>query len=452
MKRLLYILTIALILPSCANQQQETTYPWEKEAEKQVSIISLADNLPAPQTCYFKRSSELCLHCLTEGDTILVYSNLPDSMIFTPHPLIDAVRFAYADHRPLVLSPDMVWLTIERGFAQHMEHNHSVLRNRIVGFFGKKKLTIESDTYLLDAPAEEWEPYIHQFSEQMKKWTKSELIQTLIADFSTTTPASYAASEVLIMSALQYYFEYKVTCLCGIPSIYLEGTQEDWLRLADKAHALRGYNLDWWLDELEPVLRKIADAAAGEVDRQFWQSILHKANRPEIGFVDCSMVKFDTIDGWILKLYPYISAYTPSDFRPISEIDLLHLVNTCGKAPLQYEELGGIKKDLTIYSGLVGISEDTVTHALRPEIAWFIGEEFTGKSSIEHAPTRYNLELEGQPDLTLGLYGEPCDEEIFEINHDEEKQEQIRRLDSIYSSDEEQLEINRAQIITDQLF
>lgn len=42
MKRLLYILTIALLLPSCANhQQQETTYPWEKETEKQEQIRRL---------------------------------------------------------------------------------------------------------------------------------------------------------------------------------------------------------------------------------------------------------------------------------------------------------------------------------------------------------------------------------------------------------------------------
>ena len=36
------------------------------------------------------------------------------------HPLLSAVARAFADHRPLVLSPDAVWLTIAHGVAQHV--------------------------------------------------------------------------------------------------------------------------------------------------------------------------------------------------------------------------------------------------------------------------------------------------------------------------------------------
>jgi hypothetical protein len=35
------------------------------------------------------------------------------------HPLLSAVSRAFAEHRPLVLSPDAVWLTIAHGVAQH---------------------------------------------------------------------------------------------------------------------------------------------------------------------------------------------------------------------------------------------------------------------------------------------------------------------------------------------
>src|ERR1700747_2337995 len=33
------------------------------------------------------------------------------------HPLIDAVSTAFAQHRPLTLSPDCIWLVIAQGFA-----------------------------------------------------------------------------------------------------------------------------------------------------------------------------------------------------------------------------------------------------------------------------------------------------------------------------------------------
>src|SRR5262245_54738882 len=40
------------------------------------------------------------------------------------HPLIAAAVLAFKQHYPLVLSPDMIWLTILQGVAQHVQ-NHA---------------------------------------------------------------------------------------------------------------------------------------------------------------------------------------------------------------------------------------------------------------------------------------------------------------------------------------
>src|SRR5688572_4474466 len=37
------------------------------------------------------------------------------------HPFVEAVHDAYAMHRPLVISPDMVWLMVAQGFAKHVD-------------------------------------------------------------------------------------------------------------------------------------------------------------------------------------------------------------------------------------------------------------------------------------------------------------------------------------------
>lgn len=43
---------------------------------------------------------------------------------------------AYADHRPFVLSPDMIWLLISQGFARHINANQESMRNELVDFSG----------------------------------------------------------------------------------------------------------------------------------------------------------------------------------------------------------------------------------------------------------------------------------------------------------------------------
>lgn len=49
-----------------------------------------------------------------------------------PHALIEAVHTAFAEHYPLVLPPDDVWLCLAQGFAQHVEANAEALRSRFV--------------------------------------------------------------------------------------------------------------------------------------------------------------------------------------------------------------------------------------------------------------------------------------------------------------------------------
>ena len=48
------------------------------------------------------------------------------------HSLIEAVQIAFSQHRPLVLSPDSIWLAIAQGFSHHLAANAEVLRDRVV--------------------------------------------------------------------------------------------------------------------------------------------------------------------------------------------------------------------------------------------------------------------------------------------------------------------------------
>src|SRR4051794_27427598 len=56
------------------------------------------------------------------------------------HPLLAAVHTAFSQHRPLVLTPDAVWVTIAQGVAQHMAVHGEKLRSRFVAHADKLDL------------------------------------------------------------------------------------------------------------------------------------------------------------------------------------------------------------------------------------------------------------------------------------------------------------------------
>jgi hypothetical protein len=64
------------------------------------------------------------------------------STVDCPAPLLGAIHVAFAQHRPLVLSPDAVWLTILGGVAQHVKLNAEALRPRLVRHQGKRELRV----------------------------------------------------------------------------------------------------------------------------------------------------------------------------------------------------------------------------------------------------------------------------------------------------------------------
>ena len=365
MRKVLVLAFAVMCMAGCGQKSSETQ---EKTAMR---VIHLTD-LPAVDAEFIKSTPEEHFYYLR--DRLIVHSDLADSIAYCSNPFLMSARTAYAQHRPLVINPDVVWMVIESGFAHHVDANAEELRSKFVPFKGKETLELTCMTSLLGQPADVWTPFFPKFTEQMKQWMDSTLLETLQADFSTTTPVSYIASNILIMSAMQHYFEYSIICICGIPDIYLEGTAADWRRLIDKTQKLREYDLDWWIDELVPVLEKIALAAEGEDDIAFWQSIINKKDLPVEGWeVRGWTPPHEKIDGWIVKFYPYTDNNNRRRLDFIYDTDIRDLAPETGTAPLKYTDWDGTVYDLDIYAGLVGFEEDS-TRALRPVVGWWICE------------------------------------------------------------------------------
>jgi hypothetical protein len=291
--------------------------------------------------------------------------------------LLRAVHAAYGEHFPLVLSPDDVWLALVQGFASHVNAHADQLRGRFVPHAGQKLLSIRRDGFVKGRTDNDWPGVFAEFSAQIGKHVGDARRRMIVADFSTTSPASRAASEIVLMDAMKAYFAYEVRTCCGIPEITLLGTRDDWSDIRHRAQALGEFDASDWIGAVSNVLDHFVRAGAGDADPKFWQ----KLYKPEGG----SGGPFVT--GWINVLFPYLPSYeTRANTEPNTlalrrdwSMDTYDGPNSgdfpsgLSSVPFVWDYYGD-KFDMSFLGGFAGVAQDTASGALRPVIGWGIAD------------------------------------------------------------------------------
>jgi hypothetical protein len=309
---------------------------------------------------------------------------LPAGTDWEPAPqnlFVHVAHAAFARHHPLVLSPDDVWLCLAQGFARHVHENAEALRDRFVQHEGTATLLVRRDEFVKGSPDNDWPGCFAEFSSQIAGHVgkKRDLV---VADFSTTGPVEQAASEIVLMSAMQRYFKYEVHSLCGIPEITLLGTTEDYRSIRRRVEAFAEFDLGWWTKALIPVLDHFVAASQGRVDRAFWQSF-YKVKSESGG---------PYASGWINTLFPYLNV------EVYKNNELGHAVqrnpHVARWAKGLKDEIGGGPKlgdfpvgvsmapflwnylgeeaPMELFGGFGGASQAPESLALRPAIGWAV--------------------------------------------------------------------------------
>ncbi|TCC98919.1 DUF4419 domain-containing protein [Pedobacter psychroterrae] len=334
-----------------------------------------------------------------------VTENLVD---FGTHPVITGYLRAYQNHYPLTISPDIAWLLICQGFANHVNADPEKIRSQFVNFEGKKTLKVERDVSNLKNITDfQWETVFPEFAEQIGSFTGKELIDNLSADFTTTTPTVLVASQITIMESMKEFFNYKVTFVgCGISEVTVQGSVKDWQKILKRLDYLSKYDLEWWTSELKPVIQKIIDTKKGKLDKQFWMNMVKYHKLGAYG-------SYDGIDGWLLKFYPYLqsnspvvveakavannglAAKGPSDFpvyvglpsknrtlylkrSAFKEIKYINeLPKELANVPFILEikdEAGNLKQsfNMEFWAGFMGVKQNPQTFNVKPEIGWAV--------------------------------------------------------------------------------
>ncbi|MBQ9362174.1 MAG: DUF4419 domain-containing protein [Bacteroidaceae bacterium] len=365
--------------------------PFGLKAQKTATILSQSENgitfavdedLPAPQQYLHKCSGEQMARIILNDEQIngkelqqvLATSFEGDSLISGGKDVFfQCIVRAYADHRPVCISPDMVWLLISQGFARYVNAHPEALRDQLINHTGKMDLVVESQQDLLSGQAD-WPKLLDGFAAQIEKYTKGDIAKTLTADFSTTRQTERIASEITLMESVKSYFNYRVISIsCGIPNITLKGTPEDWKQVLARTRVLEKYGLQEWVKDLEPILTEFIHAAEGNPQQTFWQSIVKKQRVDALKGGGCSNDKPTELDGWLLKLFP------DKDGKTLDKVPKTHnMPSERVRVGFKYNVVdpaqGSVVSEtpMELLSGFVGIELDSVTQAMTPKIGWLV--------------------------------------------------------------------------------
>jgi hypothetical protein len=318
------------------------------------------------------------------------------------HPLIAAAAVAFQKHYPLVLSPDIIWLTVLQGVSQHIQNHAERLRSRLVRHEGKLELVVDLGFDALPRDNAQMHMAALAFCRQIGRHLRPGKHALFEAQFSTTTEVEQIAANIVLMEAFQPYFDYVFSIICGIPSVILEGAVADWELLEKKVRALDESDLElsWWTGQLLPLCRHFSQATAGDVDVDHWKNL-------------CKVIEWygvDDLNGWLLKFIPYVR-YERSE-QPIHRNPVLHLKP--GKKPrlirgreitgcisdmlptgvsavpvILMNKSSGTKTPVRFVAGFTGLEQAHEDLGLRPVIGWAISEPPLIDALIEKLRTDY---------------------------------------------------------------
>lgn len=282
---------------------------------------------------------------------------------------VSAAHLAYANHLPLIISPDDLWLTISQGLSKHININAEALRHQFVSHEGQAVIIVRRDEFVRGG-TNDWPGVFHEFSDQIANYINKKR-DLLVADFTTTGPIEKVVSEITLMEAMKNYFRYEVHTLCGIPRITLLGETKDWENIKQRVIAIAEFDLNWWTDSLLPIVDQFIAASQGKIDTDFWNNFYKQSGGSGGPY----------INGWINQLFPYIDTWKGNlknseigkDWmkpRCFGGITSEHFPSGLSVAPFVWKYFEDTFS-MEFVGGFFGASQDS-GGSIRPKMSWVV--------------------------------------------------------------------------------
>ena len=291
----------------------------------------------------------------------------------TTNPLISAAKLAFDQHRPLCLSPDMIWLTILQGVA---EHCYDSLLSRSESVLPKAQIVVSTKDLPFGSLEADWNSIVQLASANAKDLIPDELELLFSTSFSTTGRAEQTAYDLTLLSGLdRFVTTLDSLAICGFPSITIEGTKSDWKAARQAIEHLDKLGLTTWRGQLRVILDQFVLAVSGQCDKLFWEQMVYRRR-------DGICVQSDIISGWIANLFPYGARFGEiPQRRRLDDHDDTDIVNFpigCNSVSIRSQRQSVVQ----IHAGFLGV-EQRQDLTLRPKIGWVVRRRSAYEALLE---------------------------------------------------------------------
>ncbi|KAG8853550.1 hypothetical protein FRB91_004760 [Serendipita sp. 411] len=321
---------------------------------------------------------------------------------------VDTCITAYNEHHHLSIRPDDVWMAIIASFGLYVNGHPDELQEKFVPFQRKKLVKIAVDN---DAWASNYSWITRTFRKLMTSHLKDPGMEGwILPGFSTTTRVDVACASIIMMGSLKTYFTYEMMPLCGVPTVTLEGTKDDYVNLLQRLDKLQEFGEEtyYWVEMLRPIIRRFASAFDGDPDISFWNHMCHRTHQ---GCGD------EYYTGWISAFCPFDAKgkwqlLPPADSERFGQLSIDGVNYSAlatdkiswGFSQMDFKVLQQDHQTIvTFVAGLMGmkvsngpsqvpdsalgLTQGCPNTAVSPHPAWFIIEKWEPAASPTSAPT-----------------------------------------------------------------
>ena len=320
------------------------------------------------------------------GDKVEAFSPMDGQewiapMVSIGHPFIAAAHRAFADHRPLALSPDMIWQLLVQMAAEEVLAAPEKYRGLFAEHdLGSRTMEVRRDDFVSGAPKNDWPGVFSELEGNILAKVPNSPAADFSHAFSTSTPSEIAARRVVLLKAASPYYNYQVGTMCGIPRIELHGTVDDWRWIRERVVGLRHFNMERRVKALMPILDEFLAAADGKANSAFWKSFYkydsESGSSYISGWINAFFIKekdellnvvLDPKFSWMaapeqatgLGAVNLPLALTTRSYPSKGVVDVDFIWNHLGETiPMRWR------------AGFIGVAQDRKSLTLKPVIAW----------------------------------------------------------------------------------
>lgn len=304
---------------------------------------------------------------------------------------IGTIQNCYNDHRPLILTPEAIWLCITQGLSIHINQNFAKYKNQLFKDTSNEKIELLIREDSLSYRKDYWTKSIAAISNLSNEQVNKNYYNFFVHKFSTTDSVAITAMEITMLDAFKQKFIYVAESGCGIPTITIKGTTQDWQWIYNNLQQLNQFELNNWVKELQPIIKQFIAASQGKIDKKFWKDIYKNSEEYNAHY----------ISGWVIKLFPYVEATESVDWNDTTRKDrdmgLTKIIYTANEYIYGNEYLkshlstdnfpSGISNikliwknyythkttDLELFAGFLGIKQHK-DKSLEPFICWTLSD------------------------------------------------------------------------------